>query len=1463
MTYPLNGLLLHLHASLADKGRAEGKNDPPLYEWYDLSHQGNDATLTNYDLTQSGWRGSNLPTDPYALSFNGASNYLSIPKSDEFYPTDQGFALDFWLRPSKSGYVLKFGSNEQGFSAYFDEDSKSLTVEVITSTKKTQFSLSDILLNQWKHYTFSFTGDRLWGFVDAAPQGFSLPSEGSFPPTDSDLYIGGTSTGDRFDGRLSVVRLYGRGLEFDEVSASHESGQTITSENSDFRGKGYVLYRDDLESNLNISITSRMQGRYELIKNVSDDLPSTINVNQVAELDSTVIINPNARVVARYEISKVDEDSLEGFISVTKFSDLLGNMDVNPIASIKGRYDIHKAGSDDLGGNISITHTSDLEGNVSVNPWSRVVAKYDSDYYHLDDLHSNLKVGHAPNLKGFITVDLREVNLRAKYGTLKTDYGWFEGTIQVFQPNYLPSTLDVNVNVGRFVRGKYKIEPIYVEDLISTITVNSVSQLPSNILVNTSSRMVAKYSTEGIHVYDLSSIIIINSTSNLPSTVSVTSEGKMVARYGTLGIHIDELESNIVVPNTEDLKADLFIPLLSGMTGRYDVSPIYLYDLPTTLGIREFNELYGEMFINMETRLHSVYNVTPIYFDWLPSYFTVREVADLPSLLRLTPQGYMRSKYDLVERPSFRRTLYPNKDAFVREFYPRLNYGSESSMYTGATLQPFPERFRSYVGFDITPIPTENTEVGKAVLKIYYDGRGSLPQDVEVLRPSNDWTETGLTWANQPFPTGDIEFNVTQKVDGKGKYIEFDVTPIVKGWHEGKEDNFGFLLKALDENEINLKGFSTKESIERRPELEVTFYDLKIYSYDYLNLHGTVEVRQQTHNDLYSTFKVKQYNFWEDLEGHLKVKHPNMLETYIWVTHPDIYSSLVVRHSDKSTLDGTITVRVKGEPPAELDGFIRMHKERLPSDIYVLYRDDIEGEIVARRWGDPWTDGGQLPSEIAVSESYKSSSIYVFYREDLTSSLGVRVWANEDDPQNSLLVEFEITRNFELHGSLTVLESDNLDSNLGVRVEDATDQPSEVYVKFREDLEGYGNIGNPRLKSHIEVWEKSLLSGDMTVRQNPTSDLDSTIFIPVGDISDLNADINLRMMYDKPGTITIRSGNLGSFIGVPRNAEKDVVSVLDVRVSMVSDLESLAEVNSGNLGSKIAVRLHDEQDKKSSIKVRREDDSDLPIEGQILYRYSMTSRIAVNKPRYKDIYSYGSIRVEGEHDQPSTISVRQWGDPWNEGGQLKGTIAVRVWDNHSQPSSIAARRWGDPETDGGQIEGTISVWHVSWFSGDLTVRQTDHSDLGGHIAAYEHFNLYGTVACRRWGDPETDGGQLPSSITVRQTDESELDGLIEVYEHDNLDSTLNVRRWGDPWTDGGQLECTISIRTWNDPWTDGGQLEGDISARQKDASDLHTYIFSVRRGDTSDLPVDALIKRVSNLECHIEVVTAYPYAYIM
>ncbi|MCZ4246925.1 DNRLRE domain-containing protein [Bacillus amyloliquefaciens] len=1218
--------------------------------WFDLTYKKHNATLTDFDFsTDRGWTGENINGDPYSLSLNGSSNYMTVDRFDELIPRNGGFTLEAWIRPSNTGYILSFGKgDEQGFSLYYDQSSNEFRAQITTESHNCRFTFNGVPVKKWTHIALVFDGERLWGLRNAAPEGFSLPEAGNYKANSYDLVVGKDCAGNQsyFEGQLSVLRLYERSLTFDEISDSYNQGMLSGSQESEIRGKGLILYRDELQSTLRIGITGNLESKYQITKNKFDDLSSNANVKECSDLKGIVVVNPITYVRGKYGTQIFTGDDLQGSLSVAKHNNLISSISVAPIARFKSRY--------------------------GVNP------------LHVENLKSTLNVV-SPNLLSDITVSLQEIKMAARYDSQQVSRSDLGGEVLVKTGADLPSVVGVNLITNRYMEIKYAVDGITKGDMLSEIAVYSTKDMQGVIKVNTRALITAAYQIQGIY--------------------------------------LDDLKGDITVPAKKDIHSTISITIESAMRAKYDLTPTYLNELPTYLGIKEFSDLPSEIFINLKSHLQAEYSITPIYFGWLTSKLSIKEVSDLKSMIRLTPKGGMVARYDLRERPKVIKTLYSVRDAFVRSYLPKINYGTETQMYVGKVESPFPETFRSLVGFDINEVPQANTEIGKATLRIYNDGRG-VSQAVQLNELMDQWNELSVTWDSQPrvakegFSTTYVLNNTT------GKYTEIDVTPLVKDWHSGKKANFGFMLKAVNELGSLMKGFYTRENTERRPELLVEYYDMVVYTIDDSHLLSELSIRNSTEKDLKSQVKVKQYNFWEEVPGDMYIKAPGDIPSRIVVSRPQLSGSVTPRfggHYDFK--DGRISIRQKSS--VDLSSFIAANEKDKLGEVYVLYRNDLKGSLQVRVWGDPDQDGGQLVSGLSVSEANKDSSIYVLNREDFDSLLTVRVTSNGENTSDNLTADFRVTRNFELYGSLEIKESAQFICSIVVRAEGEGDQHSSVYVRYRNDLPGKGNIGNPNLKSHIKVYEKSLLGGQVVVRRSPHNDLVSAINVPQGDREELPSTVNLRTNADKYSTVTILSGNLQSSLTVPNNGFKNLVGALSVRVRRVSDLMSYLGIASGNLGSSVGVRVNEGHELSSNILVRLAQNSNLSIGGFIKYTDSLPSNVSVNKSRYQDKLGLIDIRKLDSYDVAASAEIKAWNDPWGDGGQLSASISVRNWCAGDLPSQVSVRFFGAVD-----IYGSLTINQVSELTGSVEIQSFGEGNLVSAIDVYEYSELTGVIRIR-------------------------------------------------------------------------------------------------------------------------------------
>ena len=150
----------------------------------------------------------------------------------------------------------------------------------------------------------------------------------------------------------------------------------------------------------------------------------------------------------------------------------------------------------------------------------------------------------------------------------------------------------------------------------------------------------------------------------------------------------------------------------------------------------------------------------------------------------------------------------------------------------GAGWHPDGGEKRTYLKFDLSGFASQN--VGKATLKLFhYHTGGGNAVALGVHRVTNPWQEgvgtykpatiagpSEITWVNQPSfdPTPELGFNPGE---GSNKWIELDITPLVKSWLAG-EPNFGLVIKSqgpLQNKPESQYGFRSREfnELDQRP----------------------------------------------------------------------------------------------------------------------------------------------------------------------------------------------------------------------------------------------------------------------------------------------------------------------------------------------------------------------------------------------------------------------------------------------------------------------------------------------------------------------------------------------------------------------------------------------------------------------------------------------------------------------
>jgi parallel beta-helix repeat protein len=158
-------------------------------------------------------------------------------------------------------------------------------------------------------------------------------------------------------------------------------------------------------------------------------------------------------------------------------------------------------------------------------------------------------------------------------------------------------------------------------------------------------------------------------------------------------------------------------------------------------------------------------------------------------------------------------TVDASADAWLLQTSPTANYGDDSVMKVDTKAEA---NARALVRFALPGVPN-GCRLVDAELRLY--ASSSKPsRTLEVVRVAADWTESAVTWANQPGAVG----VAAAAASGDG-WRSWNVVSQVQSMYTGR--NFGFLVRDLSEDGVGIEQqFHTREkSPDNSPQLVITF----------------------------------------------------------------------------------------------------------------------------------------------------------------------------------------------------------------------------------------------------------------------------------------------------------------------------------------------------------------------------------------------------------------------------------------------------------------------------------------------------------------------------------------------------------------------------------------------------------------------------------------------------------------
>ena len=166
--------------------------------------------------------------------------------------------------------------------------------------------------------------------------------------------------------------------------------------------------------------------------------------------------------------------------------------------------------------------------------------------------------------------------------------------------------------------------------------------------------------------------------------------------------------------------------------------------------------------------------------------------------------------------------LAASADSYVRDgTYASTNFGSDATVATkkAAANSGFNRNiFLTYATSSVTGT------LDSAKVRLYGNNNGGSDTNVVVniyAVTSPSWTESGLTWNNQP-TAGTTVLTTATVTDNTSRYYEWDVTSYVNAERAAGRNTVGFMVQVSAATSTSVPTFNSKEAASNQPSLTVT-----------------------------------------------------------------------------------------------------------------------------------------------------------------------------------------------------------------------------------------------------------------------------------------------------------------------------------------------------------------------------------------------------------------------------------------------------------------------------------------------------------------------------------------------------------------------------------------------------------------------------------------------------------------
>lgn len=177
------------------------------------------------------------------------------------------------------------------------------------------------------------------------------------------------------------------------------------------------------------------------------------------------------------------------------------------------------------------------------------------------------------------------------------------------------------------------------------------------------------------------------------------------------------------------------------------------------------------------------------------------------------------------------------KDSDASSYIPNSNSGNGNFMDPWAWTQGgSPSIKRCFVGFDLSSIPT-NAIVDSAFFSLYFSQTflDTYPgfttghvgdNSFFIKRVTSPWTESGITWNNQPSATNTNQLLIPTATNERQDYPKMNVKNLVTDMVADPTNSYGFMVMHQVESPYKLTALTTSEDNNPhiRPKIQVYYH---------------------------------------------------------------------------------------------------------------------------------------------------------------------------------------------------------------------------------------------------------------------------------------------------------------------------------------------------------------------------------------------------------------------------------------------------------------------------------------------------------------------------------------------------------------------------------------------------------------------------------------------------------------